>query len=148
MKKFLPLIIIIVVAIALSAFWGGAKYAQSKSRSISQANMQRFQQMGGARPSAGSRQAGTAFINGQIIAKDDKSVTIKLRDGGSKIIFYSDKTEIGKFVAGTINDLVVGQNVMVNGTANSDGSVSAASVQIRPTTFQTPGGDSPVMPSQ
>jgi hypothetical protein len=147
MKKILPIIIILVVVIAIGAFWGGTKYAQSKTKSSAQANLQRFQQMnGGVR--TGARAAGVSLVNGDIIAKDDKSITIKLRDGGSKIVFYSDKTEVGKFVTGTVSDLAIGQAVMANGTANSDGSVSATSVQIRPAMPQVPTGNPPAAPAQ
>jgi hypothetical protein len=37
-----------------------------------------------------------------------------------------------KTTAGTSNDLVVGTNVSVQGTANPDGSVSAQIISIRP----------------
>lgn len=72
------------------------------------------------------------MVAGEIISKDEKSVTVKLRDGGSKIVFYYDGTKIDKFVSGNAADLEVGKNVVVSGTTNFDGSVTAQSVQVRP----------------
>jgi len=47
---------------------------------------------GGGRMMAG----GAAFIRGEVIDKDEMSITVKLVDSGSKLIFYSDDTEIRK----------------------------------------------------
>jgi len=132
MKKLLPVIIIVLV-VGIGLFFVGMKYGQSKTRfgNLSAEQRERFQQMGS--PAAG-RMAGNngGSSSGEIISQDDKSITLKLRDGGSKIIFYSDTTEIGKFVDGAVSDLKAGETVMVTGTANSDGSITAQSIQIRP----------------
>ena len=125
MKKVLLIIIAIAVLVGGGAFYGGMEYAQSKIP-------QRFQQfgaeIGGGR--SGNQSAGN-FVTGDIISKDDKSITVKLQVGGSKIVFFSDSTEIVKSVNGTSNDLEVGKTVMVNGTANQDGSLIAQSIQLR-----------------
>jgi hypothetical protein len=67
---------------------------------------------------------------GEIILKDQESITIKLMNGGSKIIFISDSTQVSKNIDTDIEELEVGQNIIVQGTDNSDNSVTAKSIQI------------------
>lgn len=69
--------------------------------------------------------------NGEVIAKDDKSITVKLKDGGSKIVFYSEKTSVLKTATTSLNDVLVGVQIMVIGSSNQDGSVNADSIQLR-----------------
>jgi len=123
--------VLVIILLGGGAFYGGMVYGQSKR--------------GGANfPGAqgvsirGNKQGGAGINAGEIISKDDKSVTIKLTNGGSKIIFFSGSTEVGKFVNGTADDLAVGKTVMVQGQANQDGSVTAQSIQIRPAGQQPP----------
>lgn len=91
------------------------------------------QRQGGQRSMQGANGGAGDFIAGEIIFKDDTSATIKTRDGGSKIIFFSNKTTIDKSTSGTTSDLSAGQMVTVNGKTNSDGSLAAQNIQIRPT---------------
>ena len=144
MKKILPIIIALTI-IGAGTFYGGVLYGKNKNSNGGQnnfANFQnlspeerqaRFQQPGNAATrQGGNRQGGANFTQGEIISKDDKSITIKLRDGGSKIAFFSNSTEVGKFSTTTPDNLLVGESVSVNGTANQDGSITAQSIQIRP----------------
>jgi hypothetical protein len=134
MKKILMSVLITAVLVGGGAFYGGMKYVQSKASSrLAQGNFGNFQRnsmasIGGLR---GNRFGG--FAAGEIIAKDNNSVTIKLNNGGSRIVFYSNSTEVGKFTKGTADDLQVGESVTVSGDANQDGSITAKLIQIRPT---------------
>jgi len=138
--KNLYIIIIIAVIVAAGAFYGGMKYGQGKSLTpqsfqnmTQQQRQQLFANAGGGAPSGTRTGQGTSgFSAGQIIAKDDKSITIKMQDGSSKIVFYSNTTQVQKSTNGTSADLQIGQEVTANGTSNSDGSVTAQTIQIRP----------------
>jgi len=147
MKKIITVVAIVAVVVGGGAFYGGMKYVQGRGgrgnfTNLTPEQRQQFMANAGAgfrggagqdgRLPAGRQGMGGGFIAGEIISKDDKSITIKMPDGGSKIVFYSDATEVGKFISGTAVDLEIGKNITVNGTANQDGSLTAQSVQIRP----------------
>ncbi len=139
MKKMLPVFVILLILVGGGSFYGGMKYANSKRVAAFGAqgaggNFRGGNFGGGASGTTRGAGAGArgGFANGEIISKDDSSVTIKLASGGSQIVFFSTSTAILKAAAGSANDLVVGQNIMVNGSANSDGSVTAQSIQLRP----------------
>ena len=59
------------------------------------------------------------------MSKDAQSVTVKLSDGSTKIVFYSASTTVSKSATGTAADLTAGTGVIVTGTTNPDGSVTA-----------------------
>lgn len=138
-KKVFYYILVAVIAAGVG-FFGGMSYGQSSSQNnLSQQGAGGFgaRQRGGAPGTTGANRGG--LINGQIVNKDDKSVTIKLRTGGSQFVFFSPSTQILKSDSGTADDLKAGDNIMVSGTANSDGSVSAQMIQIRPAGMDFPG---------
>lgn len=132
-KKYIVLCVISALIIAGGSFYGGTLYAKSKTP-FTRGNLEaRIGQDGRQMGQLGGnmRNVSGGFIAGEIISKDATSVTVKLQNGGSKIIFLGDTTQVSKSTNGTVNDLVVGTQITVTGTANSDGSVTAQSVQIR-----------------
>jgi hypothetical protein len=123
------------VLILVIGFFGGMKYGESKAPQSGISAYSGSQQAGGfgmMRRNGGGMMQNGNFAGGQVISKDDKSITVQLRDGSSKIVFVSGTTEVMKSVTGSSSDLAVGEQVTVNGTANSDGSITAQTVQIRP----------------
>jgi hypothetical protein len=128
MSKTKSTIIISLILIAI-VFYGGYKYGQSNSSGagLSQASGTTRQFAG-----RGSRNnAGGDLIRGGIIKKDAESLSIALPTGGSQIIWYSTSTEIQKTVPGRVDDLVIGGVVSISGQANSDGSLTAKTIQMR-----------------
>jgi len=90
--------------------------------------------------------AGAGFTAGSILSKNDgTSFTVKLSTGGSEIVFLSPSSKIMKSATGTIEDLNVGDQVVVSGTANSDGSITASNVQLGGSAFDgnRPTGQTP-----
>lgn len=138
--------VIVIILVSAGSFYGGMLYG--KSQNPAAARMAQFRnggQLGPGGTGNGTVRVGQndGFTSGEIISKDDKSITVKLENGGSKIIFFSDSTTVGKFTQGTAADLAIGQTVSANGTANSDGSITATQIQIRPVQPTQGQGQSP-----
>lgn len=154
MKKTIIVSLITLIIAGGGGFYAGMKYQQKKTpQELLRANFQKGAASGGnfSGRNGGSNNGGQnqnrniGFANGEILSKDDKSITVKMsapqRQGqaaasadqntGSKIIFFSDSTTITKSQTGTKDDLVAGAQVMITGQANSDGSITAQNVQIR-----------------
>ena len=70
------------------------------------------------------------MTRGEVLSVDGRSVVVKLQEGGSKTIYYSYATTVQKSTSGSISDVQVGETVMVNGSSNSDGSVTAQTIQL------------------
>jgi len=132
---------IVGVIVLIGVFYGGMVYGKSQIPARGQ-GMQAFGQNNALGARGGTRNVG-GFTAGQIIAKDANSITVQLMASGpdsttqvgSKIVFLSTSTTVTKSVNGTIADLAIGAQVSITGTPNTDGSVNAQAVQIRPQTM-------------
>ena len=83
--------------------------------------------------------SGNTFADGQIVSINGSSMTIQLRDGSSQVVFFSTSTPILTTTAGSAADLAAQKDVMVAGTKNADGSITAQSIQVRPQGAQPAG---------
>src|SRR3989338_2843457 len=112
------------------AFYGGMTYGKGSQPTRGQlGNGQNFRGEAGGN---GMRVAGGGIAQGEIISMDASGITIKMQDGSTKIILVASSTQVMKSAVGSFVDLSNGVNVVVTGSANSDGSMTAQSVQIRP----------------
>jgi hypothetical protein len=131
-KKILLLVIVAVVAGGLG-FWGGSVYSSSKSASSTGTNAARAAAFaGGARSGRTGASAFGGALTGTILSKDATGLTVQNRAGGSSIVFLAPSTTVSKPTDVTVDSLNVGDNVVVMGKANPDGSIMAASIQVRP----------------
>ena len=135
--------LLVLLIVAGGAFYGGMEYQESRRSALrGQFGGGEGGRFGGQLQGTGNR-AGFRPIAGEIIGSDDKSITVKLQDGSSKIVLLLDKTEINKAEKATITDLKTGEQVAVFGNENSDGSITAQNIQLNPQygrmRFPTPG---------
>lgn len=122
----LLVMVLVAVIIALAAFFGGVKYQQGRqAKSLAQTRGQ-F-----GRSGQGAFRGGRA-VTGEVVASDDKTLTIKLVDGSTKIIILSSTTNISRATQGSRDDLKVGTRVSVFGGENNDGSVTAQNILLNP----------------
>ncbi|MFO0765145.1 MAG: hypothetical protein U0487_03850 [Patescibacteria group bacterium] len=137
-NKLIGAVLVTAIVVGGGSFYGGMKYQESKVPAMGQRFAQGQQ---GQNPFGQARQggqmgqgmrAGTGLINGEVVSKDDSSVTLKLTDGGSKIIFYNASTTVSKQSSGTLADITTGTTIVVSGKADKDGSITAGMMQIRP----------------
>jgi len=124
-------ILLVVVGVGVG-FFGGMKYIDYQRTQGRGSGSRQFQ--GGAISGQIQNRNGLGGrpVTGEVISKDDKSITVKTQDGGSKIIILSNTTIYSKTSEGTIQDITVGEKVGVFGTENSDKSMTAQNVQINP----------------
>lgn len=125
MRNNMVVMALVAVVLAGGSFFVGMKYQEGK-QSIGFNRTGRFQGQRNGSPN------GFRPVTGEILSLDDKSMTVKLQDGGSKIVLLSQTTSYNKSARGSRDDLKVGEKVAAFGQENSDGSVTAQNVQINP----------------
>lgn len=75
---------------------------------------------------------GGGFLSGTVAKQDSGSITIDTRDGSSHVVLLTPATTVAKSAVGSLSDISVGANIIVIGTTNGDGSISANQIQLRP----------------
>lgn len=155
-KNNLILIIVPALIAAVLSFYAGTIYQKGKSANLT-ANQPGAPagQMAGRPDSANSAGQqkrtgqGNGFqpVSGEIVSLEDNTLTIKASDGSSKIVVFSDSTVINTTTTGSKTDLASGANVMVIGTTNSDGSVTAKTLNVGQEAM-TPPGNQPATDGQ
>lgn len=135
-KHMIIAVALIILALA-GGFFAGMQYQKSQRAGFAGAYgtfqngqmMRRF-----------SRQAETAYrpVRGQVVSVDKNSITVKLPNGNSKIVVLSLSTQFIKSASAAASDVKKGDTIMVVGTQNSDGSVTATDVQINPPLLARP----------
>lgn len=130
-NKNLIITIILVIVVGAGAFYGGMRYGQTRRLG----NFAQF--AGGRNGNPNGQRNGTANVNfrpvsGTILSTGDSSLTVKMSDGSSKIIILSDQTVVNKTATASKTDIKQGDTVAVIGQTNSDGSVTAQTIDLNP----------------
>lgn len=124
---------IVAILFAVGGFFGGTKYQQSKASTFSGfGNRGAAGQLNRGSGMPNGRGNGFNTIVGQVISTENNTATVKLADGSTKIIILSGSTTISKSESGAKSDLVSGTQVAVFGLTNTDGSITAQTVQVNP----------------
>ena len=134
MNKNLLTIVAVAIIACGAGFFGGVQYQKSIK-----SNTRNFQAMG---QQNGNQQNSTGKnninknrgmngpVSGEITNVDGTSITIKTKDGSSKIVMYSSSTTVNKTSQGSSSDLKTGEQVMVIGNTATDGTVTAQTISV------------------
>lgn len=133
-KNIIIVAIISALVFGAGGFVGGVVYQKSKAvvNNFRQGNGfggEFGQRMGGNRNGS---MMGNRPVLGQVVSKDDKSITVKIADGSTKIVLLSSSTTVSKTDVGQVSDIKVGETVNIFGVTNSDGTVTASNVLLNP----------------
>ena len=136
--------IIALILVAGGSFYGGMLYGEQKAT----ASLPDFLREGGLpggdtgqpgafgmRGQAGAMPGGGAFAGmtvGQIESVDGNNLMITDNAGKQIKVTVTDTTLIEKQASVTVGDLEIGETIMISGSENEDGSITARSVQSAP----------------
>lgn len=139
-NKSLIITTTLVIIFAGAGFYGGMKYQLSKEPAFLRNGTVNGARTGtGAGGNRGSVGTGFRPVTGSIISADANSITVKLADGSSKIVLINSSTQVNQATQAAVTDLKVGTTVAAYGQQNSDGSISAQSIQINPQELRPTG---------
>jgi hypothetical protein len=148
------LITIAVLILLAASFYGGTLYGEQRAQAgLPEAFRVRLSQLaeGGQQP--GEVQLGQfgqggfgrlggqgGDLVGQIEDIDGNTLVVTSFDGQETRVQVTDTTLVEKYASVTAAELLPGEQVIVSGSENEDGSVTARSVQVAPAGRFAPGG--------
>jgi hypothetical protein len=130
-NKMMIVAVVLILAALGGGFFAGILYQKSQNPFSSR-------QFAGRNLGNGQGQRFTP-VRGQILSIGTGTITVKQQDGSTKIIVVSAKTIYVKSQTVASSDLKSGDTVMVVGSSNSDGSITASDIQINPQQFRPSG---------
>jgi hypothetical protein len=155
MKKWqmYTLAAVVVIGVGVGCLFGGKAWGDSGSSSSIDQLMANggpgLRRGDGSMPAGapGGRNGGN-MVSGSIIAIDADSITVQTTDGSTKIVLLSSSANISLVTSGSTSDLKTGENVVISGTTNTDGTVTATSIRLGEVIAQlAPPGTAPTSDS-
>ncbi|MDD5073939.1 MAG: hypothetical protein PHR64_03015 [Candidatus Shapirobacteria bacterium] len=126
-KNSLILIIVVAIGIGGLAFWGGVQY---QKKQVGNPQFGQFSDRVREMPVRNGASGLGQVINGQIISAEDETITLKTQEGNTKIVIYANSTLINKTSQGSFEDLKVGEQIMVVGSEDASGMITAQNISI------------------
>lgn len=131
---------VITIVLAALAFFGGVQYQKGQKPSFdvgrfAAGNFPAGMMGNGPAGAAGAARrvgAGRGGATGTVLSVDAQSLTMKLADGSSQIVYLPTTATYFTEQAATVADVKTGATVTIAGTPNQDGSTNAATVRVQP----------------
>lgn len=148
-KNNLVITLAVALVVGVFGFIGGMQYQKSKTVKNTQGfGNQRGEvvRQKGNGIQAGNRAGANRPVSGEIVDMDETSITVKIQDGSTKILTYSDSTVVNKTSEGSIADLSIGDTISVVGQESSQGTITAQTISLGGGMFggnMPPGGSQP-----
>jgi hypothetical protein len=147
------LVVVAVLVLLAGSFYGGMLYGKQQAQaSFPQALGERFAQFGQGGEELGDPQqmqfmqggAGQLGMQGgglfgQIEEIDGDTLVVASFDGQQTRVQVTETTLVEKYASVTVENLEPGEQVVVSGSENEDGSITARSIQVAPTGRFAPG---------
>lgn len=124
--------VLVLIIAAGGSFYAGTLYGKSQAQAALRAARQRGMPFAQGTPGAQQFQ-GRGMVFGTIEQVGaDGTLVVQDNNGGQVRVRVTDTTLIEKTVSAAVSDLQSGESVMVSGTQEQDGSITARSVQVVP----------------
>jgi hypothetical protein len=131
--------LLLIIVAAGGGFFIGTSVGQARAEAARQQGMRdRFAGQSGTSPrapggpqgeAAGGPRMGGGGTMGTIAAIEDGTLTITTQEGDVRVL-ATDTTLVEKYLSVSVDQLAVGEQVIVSGSSGEDGSVTARSIRV------------------